>query len=352
MPAVDLAALIHAAATDVFVRRGFGVDALPAEIDLRRPRSRDHGDYATTLALRSAGRLGVAPRELAGWLADALISDDRIASAEVAGPGFVNVLLAATTRAAVVGDVLAAGERYGEAAELAGQVITLTFHPAALAHARRATSDDALERILTARGARVVREQRDGVTPAVSPSGPPLRVLKAGLPAAMTTVNDLIDAVGIDAVRYSLVRASPNVQLDIDLDALTRYNTDNPVFAVQHAHAGLVSLSRNAGRIDLTRGDRYDLLCRPPDDELVRTVAEFPAVLGSAARRREPHRVARYLETLAVTYHRFDASCRVLPMGDELITELNKARLALCEATRQVLANGLTLLGVHAPERL
>jgi arginyl-tRNA synthetase len=352
MPAVDLAALIHAAATDVFVRRGFGVDALPAEIDLQRPRNRDHGDYATTLALRSAGRIGVAPRELAGWLADALISDDRIASAEVAGPGFVNVLLAATSRPTVIGDVLAAGERYGEGADLAGEVVTLTSHPADLAHARRATSDAALRRMLTARGARVVREQRDGAVPAAMPAVAPLRVLKAGLPVAMATMDDLVAAVGIDAARYSLVRTSLNVRLDLELDALARYNTDNPVFAVQYAHARLVSLSRDAGRMDLTRGDRYDLLCRPPDDELVRTVGEFPTVLGSAARRRDPHRVARYLEALAATYHRFDASCRVLPMGDELITELNKARLALCEATRQVLANGLTLLGVHAPERL
>jgi arginyl-tRNA synthetase len=351
MPAVDLAAMIHAAATDVLTRRGFGVDALPTEVDVERPRNRDHGDYATTFALRSATRLGLAPRELASWLADALSCDDRIASAEVAGPGFINLLLAPDSRPTLIADVLAAGEHYGRGAELSDQTVILepiAADDVPLAHARGATSTDALARILAARGARVVRRHRDRRALADQP----VHVLAAGAPAAMATLDDLIASVGVDAARYALIRLAPNGRSDLELNLLTRYNIDNPVFAVQHAHARTASLVDNAARIGLTPGDRYDLLGHPRDGELIRSIGEFPAVMSSAARRREPHRVARYLETLAVTFHCFHDSCRVLPMGDELITELNQARLALCEATRQVLANGLRLLGVRAPERM
>lgn len=348
MPIVDLAALIHATATDVLTRRGFGVDALPAEIDVQRPRNPDHGDYATTVALRSAPRLGVAPRELAGWLAEALSSDGRIASAEVAGPGFVNMLIAGDIAPALIDDVDA---HFGRGDELSGRIVALAPDPVApvpLARARRVVCTDALARILAARGARVVREQCS----AEAPLDRSVQVHRAGAPVSLATLEELIASVGVDAARYSLVRSAPNARLDLDLDLLTRYNIDNPIFAVQYAHARSASLSLNAARIGLTAGNRYELLGHPREGELIRTVGEFPAAVSSAARRREPHRVARYLETLAVTHHCFHDACRVLPMGEETITELNKARLALSEATRQVLVNGLALLGVHAPERM
>jgi arginyl-tRNA synthetase len=124
------------------------------------------------------------------------------------------------------------------------------------------------------------------------------------------------------------------------------------VFYVQYAHARLSSLARNAADLGLTRGQGYGLLEHPREGELIRTIAEFPALMRTAAELREPHRVARYLESLAASYHRFYDSCRVLPMGDEQISELHRARLALCGAARQVLANGLALLGVSAPERM
>src|SRR5581483_823665 len=95
-----------------------------------------------------------------------------------------------------------------------------------------------------------------------------------------------------------------------------------------------------------------ELLTDDREALLLGALGEFPRIVTSAAELREPHRIARYLEDLAGTYHRFYDACRVLPMGDEPATDLTCARLWLVEATRVVLANGLDLLGVRAPERM
>ncbi|HXV93695.1 MAG TPA: DALR anticodon-binding domain-containing protein, partial [Pseudonocardia sp.] len=180
--------------------------------------------------------------------------------------------------------------------------------------------------------------------------GQPVRMSKRA--GNVVTMDDLVDAVGVDAARYSLVRSSVDSTLDIDLDLLVKRTNDNPVFYVQYAHARLVSLARNAAELGVEPGTEYGLLEHPREGDLVRTLGEFPAVVRTAAELREPHRVARYLESLAGAYHRFYDTCRVLPMGDEQVTELHRARLALSVAARQVLANGLGLLGVSAPERM
>ena len=168
------------------------------------------------------------------------------------------------------------------------------------------------------------------------------------------TLDDLVDAVGVDAARYSLVRSSTNSTLDLDIDVITRQSNDNPVFYVQYAHARISSLLRNANDLGIHLGDGFDpsLLADPHESDLLGALGEFPRVVAGAAELREPHRVARYLEALAATYHRFYDACRVLPMGDEPATDLTVARLWLVEATRVVLANGLGLLGVSAPERM
>jgi arginyl-tRNA synthetase len=145
--------------------------------------------------------------------------------------------------------------------------------------------------------------------------------------------------------------------LDIDLDLWSKRTNDNPVFYVQYAHARLSSLERNAAElgIDLpTSGDGVDLglLTHQREGDLIRTIGDFPKVVATGAQLREPHRVARYLEELASAYHKFYDSCRILPQGDEEATPLTTARLALCAATRRLLANGLGLLGVSAPERM
>ncbi|GAA4405487.1 arginine--tRNA ligase [Tsukamurella soli] len=176
------------------------------------------------------------------------------------------------------------------------------------------------------------------------------------------TLDDLVDAVGVDAARYSLVRSSVDTSIDLDLDLLTQASNENPVYYVQYAHARLSAIARSALELGLASADadsgtappplNLGLLDHPREGDLVRTLGEFPAVVAAAASLREPHRVARYLEELAGTYHRFYGECRVLPMGDERPTDLHHARVALCAATRQVLANGLALVGVSAPERM
>ncbi|TQM15012.1 arginine--tRNA ligase [Pseudonocardia kunmingensis] len=544
-----LAELVRAAASDVLARRGLDLAALPADVTVERPRNPEHGDYATNVAMRTAKKAGVAPRDLAGWLVEELAGRPGVASAEVAGPGFINLRLAADAQGAVVGEVLSAGVGYGSGDEYAGRNVNLEFvsanptGPLHMGATRWAAAGDALGRVLTARGAKVTREyyfndagaqidrfvaslvaaaagrptpengyagayigevaqdvvaaepgvldlpeaERDEVfrrvgvgrmfdsikrtlhefgtdfdvffheqslyesgavdaavqrlkdsgslyfadgawwlrskdfgddkdRPVIKSDGNPayiagdlaylrdkrsrgfdlciymlgadhhgyigrlkaaaaafgddpgvvevligqlVNLVKDGKPVRMSkragntvTMDDLVEAVGVDAARYSLVRSSVDSPLDIDLDLLVKRSNDNPVFYVQYAHARLASLARNAADLGVEPGDAFGLLEHPREGDLIRTIGEFPGVVATAAELREPHRVARYLEQLASAYHKFYDSCRVLPMGDEEVGDLHRARLALCVAARQVFANGLGLLGVSAPERM
>ncbi len=171
---------------------------------------------------------------------------------------------------------------------------------------------------------------------------------------AIVTLDELIEAVGVDAARYTLARYPADSSLTLDIELITKQTSDNPVFYVQYAHARIASLLRNASDLGIARNDEFDpsLLADEREGNLLGALGEFPRIVAAAAELREPHRVARYLESLAGTYHRFYDGCRVLPIGDEPATELTNARLWLVEATRVVLANGLRLLGVSAPERM
>jgi arginyl-tRNA synthetase len=184
--------------------------------------------------------------------------------------------------------------------------------------------------------------------------GAPVRMSKRA--GTIVLLSDVVDAIGVDAARYALARASIDQQIDIDVDLWSRRTNDNPVFYVQYAHARISSVLRNAADLGLYLGEAgavdAALLAHERENDLLRAVGEFPRVLSSAAELRAPHRVARYLEELAGTYHRFYDSCRVLPRGDEEATALTTARLWLCAATAVVLRNGLTVLGVSAPERM
>ena len=182
--------------------------------------------------------------------------------------------------------------------------------------------------------------------------GKPVRMSKRA--GTVITMEDLVEAVGVDPARYELIRYSVDSTLDVDLDLLRKHSNDNPVYYVQYAHARLASLQRNAADLGLksTSDVDFGLLTLPAEGDLIRTIGEFPAMVRRAAELREPHRIARYLEELAGAYHKFYTVGRVLPMGDEEATPLTFARLALCEGARQVLANGLALLGVTAPERM
>jgi arginyl-tRNA synthetase len=183
-------------------------------------------------------------------------------------------------------------------------------------------------------------------------AGEPVKLSKRA--GTLITLDEIVDAVGVDAARYSLARSSTDSALTLDLDEITRSSNDNPVHYVRYAHARIASLLRNAAEWGLSRGDDYDaaLLTHERENDLLKALGDFPAVVSTAAELREPHRIARYLEELAGAYHRFYDACRVLPQGDEPATDLNRARLWLVEASRVVIANGLALLGVSAPERM
>ncbi|TRW77545.1 arginine--tRNA ligase [Mycolicibacterium sp. 018/SC-01/001] len=181
--------------------------------------------------------------------------------------------------------------------------------------------------------------------------GQPVRMSKRA--GTVITLDDLVEAIGVDAARYALIRSSVDTPIDIDLELWSSASAENPVYYVQYAHARLSALARNAAELGIAPDTAHlDLLSHDKEGTLIRNIGEFPRVLATAASLREPHRVARYLEDLAGDYHRFYDSCRVLPQGDEEPGDLHAARLALCAATRQVIANGLGILGVSAPERM
>ncbi|GAB2911532.1 arginine--tRNA ligase [Rhodococcus aerolatus] len=550
MTPADLAELVRAVAAEQLAAHGLDPDVLPPAVTVERPRNPEHGDYATNLALQVAKRAGTSPRELAGWLAEGLARRDEVTSADVAGPGFLNVTLATAAQGAIVTAVLAAGPDYGRGDSLAGRRVNLEFvsanptGPIHLGGTRWAAVGDALGRVLAAQGAEVAREYyfndhgaqidrfvRSLVASALGEPTPDdgyagsyiaeiaadvvrahptvltepveeraeifratgidlmfaqikaslhefgtdfdvyfhendlfasgaveravaelkdsgnlyeadgawwLRssdygddkdrvVIKSDGDAAyiagdiayfrdkrsrgfdlciimlgadhhgyvgrlkaaaaaggddpeavevligqmvnlvrdgealrmskragtVITLEDLVEAVGVDAARYALIRSSVDSSIDIDLGLWQSRSSDNPVFYVQYAHARLSALARSAAELGITSADPdLALLTHDREGSLVRTLGEYPRVLASAAELREPHRVARYLEELAGTYHRFYDSCRVLPQGDEEPGPLHSARVALCEATRTVLASGLGTLGVSAPERM
>ena len=550
MTPAALAELVRNTAVDVLAARGLDTSVLPEVVTVERPRKPEHGDYATNLAMQVAKNAGVVPRDLATWLAEALAGQEGIDSVDVAGPGFLNLRLAADAQGQIVREVLVNGAEFGNGDLYTKLEVNLEFvsanptGPIHLGGTRWGAVGDALGRVLSAQGAVVTREYyfndagaqidrfvrslvaaakgepapEDGyggpyivdiaaeVTKAepgvleqpegerhetfrrvgvglmfeeikqslhdfgtdfdvyfhenslhlsgqvaecveslkssghlyfdenawwlrstdfgddkdrvvIKSDGDPayiagdiaylrdkrargfdlciymlgadhhgyiarlkaaaaalgddpavvevligqmVNLVRDGKPVRMSkragtvvTLEDLVEAVGVDAARYSLIRSSVDSAVDIDLDLISKRTNENPVFYVQYAHARLCALARNATDLGVTAADPdLGLLVEPREGDLIRTLGEFPRVLSSAAALREPHRVARYLEELAGAYHRFYDTCRVLPQGDEAPGPVNTARLALCTATRTVLASGLRLLGVSAPERM
>lgn len=170
-------------------------------------------------------------------------------------------------------------------------------------------------------------------------------------------LTDLVEAVGVDAVRYSLIRYPVDTPLLLDFDLMTSRTNENPVYYVQYAHARINALLNTAAELGINweHGELAfvpQLLDGPAEQDLLAQLAQFPAVVATSAELREPHRIARYLEDLATGYHRFYDSCRVLPAADQAVSELNIARLHVCRAAQVVIYNGLQLLGVAAPERM
>jgi arginyl-tRNA synthetase len=296
-----LSALITGALGDLVGEGVLRLDGgVPFGVAVERPRHAEHGDYATSIALRLGGRAGLPPRRLAGLLASRLSESDAVASADVAGPGFVNVRLSARAQGSVAADVVAAGPSYGS-----GDVLALP---------------------------------------------PPDR------PGAVPPLGDLVDRIGADAARWAVLRCPPGTPCHIDPDRWARQTGDNPLFHVRYAHARAASVLRNASDLGLAPAgaDDFDpaLLDGPQEGNLLRALAEMPGVVAAAAALAEPHRVTRYLEGTASAFYGFHDACRVLPTGEEEPSPLHAARLLLVDATRIVLANGLGLLGVPAPPRL
>jgi arginyl-tRNA synthetase len=182
-------------------------------------------------------------------------------------------------------------------------------------------------------------------------AGEPVRMSKRA--GTVVTMEDLVEAVGVDAARYALVRSSINSTLDVDLELLAKKTNDNPVFYVQYAHARTKQVDRNAAESGVKREQfSPELLSSESEQELLAKLSQFPGVVTQAAEFREPHRVARYLEELAGTYHRFYDNCRILPLPAKEVEPIHQTRLWLNDAAGIVLANGLKLLGVSTPERM
>lgn len=530
---------------------------LPQTPSVERPRSREHGDWATNIAMQLAKAAGKAPREVAAIVSARLTAQPGIASVDVAGPGFINIRIDVSTAGELPAQILAAGNSFGENRELSGSKVNLEYvsanptGPIHLGGARWAAVGDSLARLLVASGAQVTREyyfndhgsqidkfarsllakarrqaapedgyggqyiediaktvcqvvaeeghpdpttlpdaeatevfrargvelmfaqikeklhefrtefdvyfheqslyddgevraaidelgergatyQKDGALwlkstdfgddkdrvliksngeaaylagdvayyvnkrrrgadtaiyllgadhhgyigrmmavcaafgdqPQVNMQiiiGQMVNLLKDGEPVRMSkragtvvTLDDLVEAVGVDAARYSLARVSMDQNLDIDLDLLTRHSNENPVYYVQYAHARTCSVARNAAEHGVALGESYapEALDHEADQNLLGVLAQFPATVEQAAKLREPHRVARYLESLASAYHTWYQQCRVTPRAQEPVTAGHVARLWLNQAVAQVLRNGLRLLGVSAPEKM
>ncbi|MFI5956763.1 arginine--tRNA ligase [Cryptosporangium sp. NPDC051539] len=546
-----LSAAILTAARAVFTERGLDPALLPDAVTVERPRNPEHGDYATNVALQVAKRAGVKPRDLAGWLAEALTQEKGVKNTDVAGPGFLNITLDAAAQGELARTIVQAQDAYGRTDTLHKKRINLEFvsanptGPVHIGGVRWAAVGDSLARLLEATGADVTREyyfndhgaqidrfarsilaaarnepipddgyggayipeiaarvlqkdpgaltapdpqeafrrigvdlmfeevkrslhdfgvdfdvyfhenslfesgaveravatlrehghifEKDGAVwlrttdygddkdrPIIKSNGDAayiagdaayyldkrrrgfeiciymlgadhagyvqrlralaacagddpdyniqvligqlVNLVKDGQPVRMSkragdvvTMEELVDAIGVDASRYALARSSVNQTIDLDLDLWARRTNDSPVFYVQYVAARTAAVVRNAKDVGIVLDEstfKPELLTHERESALLGALAEFPRVVAGAAELREPHRVAHYLESLAATYHRWYDECRVIPKGDEEITDLNRTRLWLNVATRTVVANGLGLLGVSAPERM
>ena len=525
----------------------------PESVPLERPKNREHGDYATSIALALAKSAGKPPREIAELIATGLRSLEIIDRVDIAGPGFINITLAKATQGAIVINILENNMKFGIGNELAGVKVNLEFisanptGPLHLGHTRWAAVGDALARVLSAAGAEVSREfyindrgvqmdlfgeslrasalgiakpeagyqggyidelakkivvaepdllklsepeslvafreagyklqlqeqkdvlakfgtnfqvwfserslhAGDGLTKAMArlkeqghifddegatwlrttdfgddkdrvlrksdgeltyfasdtayyidkrnrgfdiciymlgadhhgyvgrlkatsacagdnPEynieiliGQLVKIIEGGAEVKLSkragtiiTLEELVEKVGVDAARYTLIRYPVETPMVLDVDLLKKRTNENPVFYVQYAHARIVAVLRNATDLGVKYGLEYykpELLEHDRERELLGGLAEFPRIVAGAAQLREPHRIARYLEDLAGMYHGFYTDCRVLPMGDEKPSELHFARATLSAATMQVFFNGLQLLGVSAPDRM
>ncbi|MEU3220798.1 ArgS-related anticodon-binding protein NrtL [Streptomyces sp. NPDC006971] len=348
MTPADLSrAVLHA------VRRAVDEDALrapvPARVRVERTRPGGRGDYACAVALQLARPAALPARDVAEIIRERVRGVPGIGMVEVTGPGFLNFSLldGAHRIGALVRDIARSGQEYGHGHALAGT--TVSFAP--VEEARALVVTEVVERLLRAQGATVGARAAGGEALHVMP-----------VPAAD---RDLFARLGDDAARWALLRAAPHDRpQDTGDEALLAQREGNPLFRVRYAHARTRALSRNARQLGFTAAyDAHEGLgggARPGGaeradavtDALAALLADHPDVLAAAARHREPDRVARQLEAIARAFFDFHDGAPPLPAGDEKPSAAHRSRLALAEAAGTVLAGGLSLLGISAPEVL
>lgn len=324
------------------VRRAVAADELPPvdvpeRVVVQRPPRPGCGDYATNVALQLAGPAGRTPHEVAEVIARRLRKEPGIAQVEVAHPGFLNITLDAQAYGDVVRQVRTQGARYGHGDGLSDEAVTV-----------RADADDPRGRVV----AEVVnRLARACGAPPADPPEP--------LPLAPAHPGEAPTGLGPDEIRWALLRPPAEDTPRLDPALLTQHET-NPLFRVRYAHARTQAVLRNARDLGVDvdapapygQGDGEGAHHHPAETELLGLIADFPRVVETAARRRAPDRVARHLERLADAYFRFHDECPALPKGDEKPSALHAARARLTDATGIVLATGLHLLGITAPDHL
>ncbi|SDJ77402.1 ArgS-related anticodon-binding protein NrtL [Streptomyces indicus] len=320
---------------------------VPERIVVERPRPGGRGDYATNAALQLARPAGRPPHEVARLLADGLVREPGIAGVEITGPGFLNLTL--EDDQSVVREIRAAGLRYGHAADPTGQVFQLHFRR----ELRAAVWCDALRRILRAQGALVRTTCEERVPEAWAPLGlhidaygtPPAPGLPftAPVPAPEQTVE-----LGPDATRWALLHPAAHDRPRLTADEHLVQIETNPLFRVRYAHARTHALTRNAADLGCTA--EPGPVPAESGKPLQAALAEYPRILAQAAEHGAPDRLARHLAVVADAL--LDFQYDVLPQGDEKPGAAHRARLALAEAAGTVLAGGLSLLGISAPEHL
>lgn len=319
------------------VRRAVDEDALrapvPARVRVERTRPGGRGDYACAVALELAGPAALPAREVAEILRQRVSGAPGIGRVDVTGPGFLNFTLTGGEDAvgALVREIRDAGAAYGHGTALAGA--TVTFAPADEPRARIVTGT--VERLLRSQGATVLPRAAGRETVHVVP-----------VPVAD---RDLFERLGEDAARWALLRPAPQDRPRHTGDRTLLVQTgSNPLFRVRYAHARTRALTRNAEQLGFRAA--YEESVEAP--VLAGLLADHPGVLASAARLRAPDRLARQLEAVAQGFLDLHDALPPLPAGDEKPSAAHRSRLALAEAAGTVLAGGLTLLGISAPEHL
>ncbi|WP_370414914.1 ArgS-related anticodon-binding protein NrtL [Streptomyces fradiae] len=334
------------------VRRAVDEGALrvevPARVKVERPRPGGTGDYASSVALGLARPAGLDARAVAAILKERLHDSPGVRSVDITGPGFLNFTLDGDSRQELVRDILRRGAEYGRRGP-SGAVA----QPVHRADVRAAVTADAVRRILVSQGilVRVACEDAAdpdwallGASPEVEHARGRLTTDIAPLPVPFGAA-ELYRRLGRDAARWGLLAAAGHDHARLG-DELLHQHEDNPLFRVRYAYSRTRALTRNAEQL----GFRSEPGETDDADDLLTLLGDHPDVLASAARHRAPDRVARHLEGIADAVLAYQHT--VLPLGDEKPSAAHRSRLALAEAAGTVLAGGLSLLGISAPDQI